>query len=337
MATSAHSGSATRLLASPRVDSHKPASWFAAMQNTPTPHLPSLPFPSIVVDFFLNPYTPLVFGVVYFVLTSYLSSRTDGKNRIQGKGWDVAVAIHNILLCVYSVWTFAKTGPAFISAFWRSWWEGGFAGLAHVFCDSDTAIWSATSFPSVCWLFYISKYYEIVDTAIILLKGKRVDLLQSYHHTGAIWTMYAGFRSAAPPVWLFVIFNSAVHSIMYCYYALSAMKLPFPRFLKKQITRMQITQFLVGGSLAASYLFIQLPALSNPAINFNQGISFGTLSLSSLERVGTQCLVNSGQKAAVLLNVVYLVPLTFLFAAFFVRSYRNKPATRAASAGKKVN
>lgn len=84
--------------------------------------------------------------------------------------------------------------------------------------------------------------------AIILLKGKRVDLLQSYHHTGAIWTMYAGFRSAAPPVWLFVIFNSAVHSIMYCYYALSAMKLPFPRFLKKQITRMQITQFLVGGT-----------------------------------------------------------------------------------------
>jgi len=66
--------------------------------------------------------------------------------------------------------------------------------------------------------------------------------------------MYAAYRTQAMAVWLFVLFNSAVHSIMYCYYAITALSLPFPRFLKKSITRMQITQFLVGGQSSHTFL-----------------------------------------------------------------------------------
>lgn len=64
------------------------------------------------------------------------------------------------------------------------------------------------------WLFYISKFYEVVDTLIILAKGKRSSLLQTYHHAGAMMCMWAGIRFMSPPIWMFVLINSGLHAYM---------------------------------------------------------------------------------------------------------------------------
>ena len=39
------------------------------------------------------------------------------------------------------------------------------------------------------WFFYLSKFYEVVDTMIIIAKGKRSSTLQTYHHAGAMFCM----------------------------------------------------------------------------------------------------------------------------------------------------
>lgn len=39
------------------------------------------------------------------------------------------------------------------------------------------------------WIFYVSKFYGVVDTAIIIAKGKRSSTLQTYHHAGAMLCM----------------------------------------------------------------------------------------------------------------------------------------------------
>lgn len=103
------------------------------------------------------------------------------------------------------------------------------------------------------------------------------------------------------------------------------MKLPFPNFLKKSLTTLQITQFLIGGSLAASYLFIRIPSsfpayfslpttesASEKISSVLEGAShsFGTISIDSLKRMGTQCTVGRDQRAAVWFNVIYLLPLS---------------------------
>lgn len=36
------------------------------------------------------------------------------------------------------------------------------------------------------WFFYISKFYEVVDTFIIVAKGKRCQTLQMYHHVSIL-------------------------------------------------------------------------------------------------------------------------------------------------------
>jgi len=94
------------------------------------------------------------------------------------------------------------------------------------------------------YLFYLSKFYEVIDTAIIIMKGRRSSLLQTYHHSGAMITMWSGIRYQAQPIWIFVVFNSLIHSIMYMYYAMTSIGLHPPG--KRYLTSMQISQFLVG-------------------------------------------------------------------------------------------
>lgn len=64
------------------------------------------------------------------------------------------------------------------------------------------------------WLFYLSKFYEIVDTFIILVKGKNTSTLQTFHHAGAMFCTWAGIRFMSPPIWMFVIVNSGIHTLM---------------------------------------------------------------------------------------------------------------------------
>jgi GNS1/SUR4 family protein len=64
------------------------------------------------------------------------------------------------------------------------------------------------------WIFYLSKFYEVLDTFIILAKGKLSSTLQTYHHAGAMMCMWAGMRYMSPPIWMFVFVNSGIHALM---------------------------------------------------------------------------------------------------------------------------
>ena len=64
------------------------------------------------------------------------------------------------------------------------------------------------------WIFYLSKFYEVLDTFIILAKGKLSSTLQTYHHAGAMLCMWAGMRYMSAPIWQFVLINSFIHSLM---------------------------------------------------------------------------------------------------------------------------
>ncbi|CAI6336301.1 unnamed protein product [Periconia digitata] len=106
------------------------------------------------------------------------------------------------------------------------------------------------------WVFYLSKFYEVLDTAIIIMKGKRSSTLQTYHHAGAMLSMWSGIRYMSPPIWMFALVNSGIHAMMYTYYTLSALRIRVPNRIKRTLTTMQITQFLVGVVFAACHLFV---------------------------------------------------------------------------------
>jgi hypothetical protein len=217
--------------------------------------------------------------------------------------------LHNLALSLYSGWTFISTVPIIHRQSWRT----DLQPIQRI-CSADRAIFD-NGLDRIAYIFYLSKFYEVLDTAIILAKGKRSPLLQTYHHAGAMITMFAGAKYRATPIWLFVAFNSWVHFWMYLYYASATLKLPFPRLLKQSLTTMQITQFFVGGGSAAVFFLLK-------------------------PEDGSRCLPNFGSRLATTLTLSYLAPLTWLFVQFFVNEYkRPKASTKRAvkTAEKAVN
>ncbi|KAF9887416.1 hypothetical protein FE257_010271 [Aspergillus nanangensis] len=308
----------------------------------------------------------------------------------------IFVILHNVFLAVYSAWTFAGMVKAFRNSWPDRDDPNGLVGVVDALCkiNGPQGYGNAATYDPLIdqwtlrnpafqltqdglpdptdvgrmwnqglgylgWIFYLSKFYEVLDTAIILAKGKKSSTLQTYHHAGAMMCMWAGIRYTAPPIWIFTLVNSAIHAMMYTYYTVTALHFRVPTVIKRSLTSMQITQFLVGTTWAASYLFVhytlpvgQSEGNSAPATVVADGVmpwlkKFGfraagaegiaenvgeVVGASSLQpRVGPMvtCMDTSGEGFAIWLNVSYLLPLTYLFARFFVRSYlrRKEPAS----------
>jgi hypothetical protein len=77
-----------------------------------------------------------------------------------------------------------------------------------------------------CYIFYLSKYWELLDTVLLISRGKRVTFLHAFHHAMLPPLMAALFkgRVSVSLVGLTVI-NAFVHLIMYSYFALAALQL----------------------------------------------------------------------------------------------------------------
>ncbi|KNE70701.1 hypothetical protein AMAG_15456 [Allomyces macrogynus ATCC 38327] len=201
------------------------------------------------------------------------------------------VVAHNVVLCVFSAAVFLGAAPAYIGRIVNN-------PTVESYCDKSGTFW-AQALAYYTWVFYLSKYYEIFDTVILLVKGKRSSLLQTYHHIGAILCMHVNYYTQSTPVTVFVIFNSFIHTLMYFYYALTTVGIHPPG--KKYLTRMQISQFVVGMSIALSFLGVE---------NLYPG----------------QCLKSDANKFAIYFNVAYLIPLTYLFVDFMWKTYGRRSA-----------
>ena len=161
------------------------------------------------------------------------------------------VLLHNVFLAVFSAWAFLGMFRALRHAWPGLDGPNGLAGATDALCkihgprglgnaatyNSTNGAWGVTNnavklaaggmpdntdvgriwnegLAYYGWLFYLSKFYEVVDTAIVLAKGKKSSLLQTYHHAGAMLCMWAGIRYMAPPIWFFALVNSGIHAMM---------------------------------------------------------------------------------------------------------------------------
>lgn len=219
-------------------------------------YAPAFDIPPVIYNHFLNVAYPITIALTYAVTVTYLNQ----VNRQRGlKPWAFsktpaffwAVILHNVVLALYSGWTFYGMSSA-ISHSWPGWTgPNGLSGAVDALCNmhgprgfgdaaaynATTKSWAMTSqnahlaasglpddtdvgriwnegLAFYGWLFYLSKFYEVVDTAIILAKGKKSSVLQVYHHTGAMLSMWAGIRYMSPPIWMFVLVNSGIHTLM---------------------------------------------------------------------------------------------------------------------------
>lgn len=99
------------------------------------------------------------------------------------------------------------------------------------------------------YIYWLSKYYELLDTVFMIARHKvrQISFLHVFHHASMPFLSdYAYHHAPWPPIGFGLGLNSAVHIVMYSYYALTAF-LPLHDFSwKKRITQLQILQFMIG-------------------------------------------------------------------------------------------
>jgi len=213
-------------------------------------------------------------------------------------GLRLFVGVHNFVLAIFS-------GLAAYNFWVLSIQHMAENGISSAFCDLDKSdFWGAGGYGAWSVLFYFSKFYEFIDTFILVLKGKKPGLLQKYHHVGVILIAWGGMITQSGFMFMASCYNSFIHTLMYSYFFYKTLypqaQIKSARFL----TMFQMGQFILGPSIMAWHFFADTSSCIGP---------------------GADLVLQAGG--------VYTFGLLVLFAQFYMRKYTTKTTTK--SSGKK--
>lgn len=225
----------------------------------------------------------LLTSVVYLLSISILYSRYAKRPPKfgQSRAFVLIAACHNLFLSLSSL-------AMNLGISYAAYLVSKDTGISSTICSPyDTEV----PFVVQRWfyIFYLSKYYELLDTFLLILRGRPLTVLHAWHHTSVVYEIWAWLESGMVLGVYGMWFNTFVHVIMYAYYASVLLKIRFP--MKKAITTIQIIQFLTGFASLIPYLWLHLR--------------------------GEGCRGRVGLTVSALCNASYLL----LFLRFFKRTY----------------
>ncbi|KAI8499684.1 hypothetical protein Bbelb_227350 [Branchiostoma belcheri] len=108
---------------------------------------------------------------------------------------------------------------------------------------------TATRLARACYLFFLSKLVELIDTVVFILRKKtsQVTFLHVYHHATMPMLWFVGVRwIPGGESYFSATLNSFIHVAMYTYYLLAAVGPRLQPYLwwKRYLTTLQLIQFL---------------------------------------------------------------------------------------------
>lgn len=165
----------------------------------------------------------LIFPVVGTAIYLYMPSTI----RIHPTLLFIISLLHNTALTVFSFYTFHNL-------FLHVYNQGLI--FQHQYYFQDPA------FDQYIFLFYLSKYYEYIDTLLLYLQGKKPIFLQKFHHIGAVVCWHLAYYYKVDSIGFITIANSFIHTIMYSYYLVSLFRIRWIRKYKIYVTSLQLIQ-----------------------------------------------------------------------------------------------
>eukprot|EP00546_Thalassionema_frauenfeldii_P004418 CAMPEP_0178914296 /NCGR_PEP_ID=MMETSP0786-20121207/11345_1 /TAXON_ID=186022 /ORGANISM="Thalassionema frauenfeldii, Strain CCMP 1798" /LENGTH=288 /DNA_ID=CAMNT_0020587185 /DNA_START=79 /DNA_END=945 /DNA_ORIENTATION=- len=190
-----------------------------------------VPVRDLLVD---HPFVPIVacslYGIGILVGRAYLKDK-DPCN------WRSLLTVWNFLLATFSAIGFLRTLPYLLHIFATYSFE-------QVFCTDPENGYGCGSTGLWVQLFCLSKFPELIDTMFIVVHKKKLSFLHWYHHITVLLYCWNSYVTKAPSGIIFCVMNYGVHSIMYFYYFLMAIKIRPPWAM--MVTILQISQMVVG-------------------------------------------------------------------------------------------
>ena len=171
--------------------------------------------------------TTALFAITILVLKKWMSS-----NPSFNPDTKFLSTVHNYILCAISF-------VMFVAAFFHLFSKNETGDAKGIFCTSPT-----TPLPRELhfWLYvyYLTKFYEYLDTVILVLNRRPLIFLHVYHHMIVPFMVWTWIRSDNILSAHGIIYNAGVHTLMYYYYASNNRNL----FFKRLVTQLQIIQFI---------------------------------------------------------------------------------------------
>jgi len=248
-----------------------------------------------------NPYfsyaTVTIYALLIYLGRKYMATREPFK-------WRNTMAAWNLLLSIYSLIAALRIGLPVLHFVTSD-------SFRDTLCEHKEINYGRNSVGFYLTTFVWSKYFELLDTFFIIIHKKPLILLHWYHHISVLVFAWDSAAKKAPAAPIFAAMNASVHFIMYGYYFLTTIKYKGKWMSPMFITIAQISQMVVGTSIAifTLYYYVTDKSTENPCqINLHNVIS------------------------AFVMYGSYLA----LFLQFFISKYilKNK---KASFAGKKVN
>jgi len=202
-------------------------------------------------------YLVVIYGLKHFIqLTSGKS--VDPKHK-SGRLVHFLTQVHNIFMVALSFSMFIGVIYAAYTRVFHSEANGSiFRGLI---CPKDAPEGqesTALDGPIGFWIyiFHLSKYYELLDTVLLVVKRKPLIFLHVYHHlvmVSATWFMLSDRWLVG--AWWCVLVNSLVHTFMYYYYYIAANGKTVS--WKSLMTAGQIIQLWSGFLLVVYWIYVK--------------------------------------------------------------------------------
>jgi len=231
-----------------------------------------------------------IYVILIFAGQQWMSSRSPFDLRIPLFLWSSVLSVFSI------IGTF-RTVPELYSAVVNYGWT--YSVCNSFFYHGSSGFWA--------FLFTMSKAYELGDTLFIVLRRQPLIFLHWYHHiTVMLYTFYSYPEHVSAGRW-YIVMNYIVHSFMYTYYALRAVRVPVPSLVRMSVTLLQILQMIIGLVVSVSVF-----------INKRNGVKCDQ----------SHFFIN----AAILMYGSYLV----LFIHFFIQQYA-VPARKKSTSNDKVS
>eukprot|EP01134_Creolimax_fragrantissima_P008614 CFRG8614T1 len=148
--------------------------------------------------------------------------------------------VSNGFLAIISLWMF----NGFAMQLYHNWsaenWDANL-----LVCDPELKL--QRNMDKFIYVFYLSKFWEYIDTVFLILGKKNVIFLHWFHHLITPSICWVAYQYSGTMAWIGPLSNSFVHVCMYSYYTLTYFGMP--RTLGKYITKIQITQFMCNVAL----------------------------------------------------------------------------------------
>ncbi|CEF64178.1 Elongation of very long chain fatty acids protein [Strongyloides ratti] len=170
-------------------------------------------------------------------------------SELVSKYWILTIPLAILYLFgIFILKSFMKDRKPYKLTWIQPFWNGilaifSFIGLIRIseemfFVIKDEAYWY--------FFFAFSKFIELGDTIILVLKKKKLTLLHCYHHAIVlIYTWQSGAEQIGAGRW-FIWMNFLAHSLMYTYFTTMSFNIKLLKKYACYITSIQILQMFVG-------------------------------------------------------------------------------------------